>query len=158
MTGTRGNSGSTQDAGTIALPLSLSLPSLAGIGEKAAEISSNGLKVMASVPLMTLAFVLTPTTLNAPASVFNHNPSIILSAKPTPEKNPGEFKRLPGNQGWVNKNTGKIYKKSHTSHENPGNVGTQWKVWPKGTSDFGSNSKKTGQRKTLDGEGNVIGN
>jgi len=81
-----------------------------------------------------------------------------LNAKPTPKLNEEEFIKLPGNQGYVHKKTGEIYRKSHTSHGNPGNVGEQWKVWPKGTTDFGSNSKKSGQRTTLDGNGNIIGN
>jgi RHS repeat-associated protein len=81
-----------------------------------------------------------------------------LNAKPTPTKDGDEFIKLRGNQGWVHKKTGEIYKESHTSHGNPGNVGQQWKVWPKGTTDFGSNSKRSGQRTTLDGDGNIIGN
>jgi hypothetical protein len=79
------------------------------------------------------------------------------ATKPTPEKNPKEFKRLPSEQGWINLKTGETYKKSHTSHRNPGNTGTQWKVWPKGTKYFGNDSKKSGVRKTLDADGNVIG-
>ncbi|WP_138484932.1 DUF6443 domain-containing protein [Dyadobacter bucti] len=81
-----------------------------------------------------------------------------LNAKPTPDNDVDEFIRLRGNQGWVHKKTGEIYKESHTSHGNPGNVGQQWKVWPKGTTDFGPNSKKSGKRTTLDEDGNIIGN
>ncbi len=80
------------------------------------------------------------------------------SKKPTPDTNPSDFKKLPGNQGYVHKKTGEIYKKSHTSHGNKGNTGKQWKVWPKGTKDFGKNSKKSGKRTTVDGDGNIIGN
>ena len=65
---------------------------------------------------------------------------------------------MPGDQGYINTKTGEIYKKSYTSHGNKGNTGKQWKVWPKGTKDFGSNSKKAGKRTTIDGEGNIIGN
>lgn len=57
----------------------------------------------------------------------------------------------------VHKNTGAIFEKSNTSHGNPGNAGTQWKAWPKGTKDFGPTSKSTGTRVTLDYDGNVIG-
>lgn len=78
--------------------------------------------------------------------------------KPTPETNPEEFTKQRGDQGYINKKTGEIYKKSHTSHGNKGNVGTQWKIWPKGTTDFGGNSKSSGTRTTVDGDGNVIGN
>jgi hypothetical protein len=35
----------------------------------------------------------------------------IRNAKPTPKNNREEFIKLPGNQGWVNKKTGEIYKK-----------------------------------------------
>ncbi|KAA0991030.1 hypothetical protein [Dyadobacter aurulentus] len=51
-----------------------------------------------------------------------------LNAKPTPKTNEEEFIKLPGNQGYIHKKTGEIYKKSHTSHGNAGNVGEQWKV------------------------------
>ena len=77
---------------------------------------------------------------------------------PTPETEPGKFNKKRGNQGWENKETGEIYQKSHTSHGNKNNEGTQWKVWPKGTNDFGPNSKKSGERTTLDQKGVVIGN
>ncbi|MDR2274883.1 MAG: RHS repeat-associated core domain-containing protein [Sphingobacterium sp.] len=77
---------------------------------------------------------------------------------PTPELNKEKFNKKRGNQGWENKETGEIYQKSHTAHGNKNNEGTQWKVWPKGTSDFGSNSKRSGERTTLDQNGIVIGN
>lgn len=77
---------------------------------------------------------------------------------PTPELNKEKFNKKRGNQGWENKETGEIYQKSHTAHGNKNNEGTQWKVWPKGTTDFGSNSKKSGERTTLDQNGIVIGN
>lgn len=77
---------------------------------------------------------------------------------PTPETERGKFEKKRGNQGWENKETGEIYQKSHTPHGNKNNEGTQWKVWPKGTSDFGPNSKKSGERTTLDQNGIVIGN
>lgn len=81
-----------------------------------------------------------------------------LNAKPTPDNDIDEFIRLRGNQGWVHKKIGEIYKESHTSHGNPGNVGQHWKVWPKGTTDFGPNSKKSEKRTTLDEDGKIIGN
>jgi len=77
---------------------------------------------------------------------------------PTPESEPGKFNKKRGSQGWENTETGEIYQKSHTSHGNKNNEGTQWKVWPKGTTDFGPNSKKSGERTTLDQNGVVIGN
>jgi len=75
---------------------------------------------------------------------------------PLPERDDAKFLKR-GGQGWENKDTGEIYKKSHTSHGNKNNEETQWKVWPKGTTDFGSNSKKSGERTTLDQDGVVIG-
>jgi RHS repeat-associated protein len=77
---------------------------------------------------------------------------------PTPDLNPEQFK--PGNKvgEWVHKKTGAIFSKSKTSHGNIGNVGKQWKAWPKGTTEFGTVSKKTGTRITIDLDGNVIGN
>lgn len=77
---------------------------------------------------------------------------------PTPELNKDKFNKKRGNQGWENKETGEIYRKSKTSHGNENNEGTQWKVWPKGTTDFGPNSKQSGERTTLDQNGIVIGN
>ena len=78
---------------------------------------------------------------------------------PTPTTKPGDFTKKKNGQGWVRNKTGEIYKKSNTSHGNPGNTGDQWKVWPEGTNDgdMGSNSKKTGERTTLDQNGKVIG-
>jgi len=75
---------------------------------------------------------------------------------PTPDLDPGQFKKVGKN--WVHKETGAVYSKSHTSHGNVGNTGSQWKAWPKGTKDFGSTSKSTGTRVTIDGQGNVVGN
>jgi hypothetical protein len=75
--------------------------------------------------------------------------------KPTPETNPNDFTKLKGDQGYVHKKTGEIYKKSYTSHGNKNNTGTQWKIYPKGTKSFG---KQTGKRTTVDGKGNIIGN
>ena len=48
----------------------------------------------------------------------------------TPELNKDKFNKKRGNQGWENKETGEICQKSHTSHGNKNNEGTQWKVWP----------------------------
>jgi hypothetical protein len=75
---------------------------------------------------------------------------------PTPDLNPDQFKKVGGKL--VHKETGAIYTKSHTSHGNTGNTGTQWKAYPKGTKDFGKTSKSTGTRVTIDGEGKVVGN
>jgi RHS repeat-associated protein len=75
---------------------------------------------------------------------------------PTPDLNPDQFKKI-GNK-FIHKDTGAIFSKSHTSHGNAGNVGKQWKAWPKGTTDFGSTSKKAGTRITIDEGGNIIGN
>ena len=58
---------------------------------------------------------------------------------------------------WVHKKTGSIYKKSHTSHGNPGNTGTQWKIYPKNTTEFGKQAKKAAYRVTIDLNGNVVG-
>jgi RHS repeat-associated protein len=80
------------------------------------------------------------------------------SYKANPKNSPGDFKRLKGGQGYINKETGEIWKKSHTSHGNKGNTGDQWKIWRKGTKDFGPNSKGSGARTTVDGNGNIIGN
>jgi RHS repeat-associated protein len=78
------------------------------------------------------------------------------SKLPTPKLNPNDFK--PGNtkRQRVHKETGAIFEKSHTSHRNKGNVGEQWKIWPKGTKSFGKNSVPN--RITVDGKGNIIGN
>jgi hypothetical protein len=59
---------------------------------------------------------------------------------------------------YIHNKTGAIFRKSNTSHGNVGNIGEQWKVWPKGTKDFSATSKSTGSRITVDGSGNVIGN
>ncbi|MBP2834246.1 hypothetical protein J8281_18765 [Aquimarina sp. U1-2] len=75
---------------------------------------------------------------------------------PIPSLDEEQFKRV--GDKFVHKKTGAIYTKSYTSHGNTGNVGEQWKAWPKGTTDFGSTSKKTGTRVTIDGDGKVIGN
>jgi RHS repeat-associated protein len=75
---------------------------------------------------------------------------------PTPDLDTEQFKKI-GKNTWEHKKTGTIYSKSHTSHGNEENIGTQWKAWPKGTTDFGSTSKSTGTRVTIDGEGNVVG-
>lgn len=70
----------------------------------------------------------------------------VFAKKPTPDTNPGDFTKLKGDQGYVHKKTGEIYRKSYTSHGNQGNTGKQWKVYPKGTTDF---SKQTGLRTTI---------
>lgn len=77
---------------------------------------------------------------------------------PTPTSNPLDFK--PGSIAGekIHKATGAIFQKSKTSHGNPGNVGEQWKIWPEGTKSFGKTSKTSGNRVTIDGNGNVIGN
>lgn len=75
---------------------------------------------------------------------------------PTPKLDTDQFDKV--GDKFVHKKTGAIYSKSHTSHGNVRNEGTQWKVWPKGTTDFGKASKKAGTRVTVDGDGNVIGN
>lgn len=78
--------------------------------------------------------------------------------KATPNENPELFdrKNIDGKTAYVNKETGEIFVKSHTSHGNKGNTGLQWKVYPKGTkSKFWA--KQYGFRKTYDGEGNYIG-
>jgi RHS repeat-associated protein len=75
---------------------------------------------------------------------------------PTPDLNPDQFSGTGRKR--VHKKTGAIFEQSRTSHGNKGNVGKQWKAWPKNTTNFGSTSKKTGTRVTIDGDGNVIGN
>ena len=75
---------------------------------------------------------------------------------PTPDLNPEQFRKVGDKM--IHVETGTIYSKSKTSHGNVGNTGDQWKAWPKGTTEFGNTSKKTGTRVTIDGNGNVIGN
>ncbi len=74
---------------------------------------------------------------------------------PNPRTAQNQFEQVKG--VWRHKETGTIFKKSYTSHGNPGNTGTQWKIWPKGTKDFGKVSKTTGRRITIDYDGNIIG-
>tara|TARA_R110001592_G_scaffold262565_1_gene527660 strand:- start:34781 stop:45742 length:10962 start_codon:yes stop_codon:yes gene_type:complete len=63
------------------------------------------------------------------------------------------FTKMKGNQGFRHDDTGAIYKKSNTTHGSQ--TGTQWKAYPKGTTDF---SKNSGNRVTIDGDGTLIGN
>ena len=71
---------------------------------------------------------------------------------PTPLTAKGQFKRAGGEI--VHKETGAIYRESNTTHR--GKTG-EYKIWPKGTTDFGKTSKTTGKRITTDLDGKVIG-
>jgi hypothetical protein len=73
---------------------------------------------------------------------------------PTPKKNPDQFKPSKSDGGKVHKKTGAIYRKSNTTHR--GKEG-EYKIWPKGTKDFGKTSKTNGQRITTDQNGKIIG-
>jgi RHS repeat-associated protein len=108
-----------------------------GMGEKSAYWTS------ASVTMVASALV---------ARRVSAKPAV--NTKVTPEINPECFIKMKGKQGYINIESGEIFKKSFTSHGNKGNTGTQWKVYPKGTKDF---SKKAGKRTTLDSDGNIIG-
>ena len=79
-----------------------------------------------------------------------------LDRMPTPELDPDLFDKR--GTSYIHKETGAIFKKSHTTHGNVDNAGKQWKIWPKGTNDFSKTSKTTGTRVTIDGDGQVIGN
>ena len=74
---------------------------------------------------------------------------------PTPSLDKEQFRRVE--DFWVHIETGSIYKKSHTSHGNPGNIGTQWKIYPKNTTEFGKQAKEAAYRVTIDYNGNVVG-
>ena len=65
----------------------------------------------------------------------------------------GGFSKMKGSQGYRHNETGAIYKKSNTTHGSQ--TDTQWKAYPKGTTDF---SKNSGNRVTIDGDGTLIGN
>ena len=71
---------------------------------------------------------------------------------PVPTINRSQFKTSGGDI--VHNKTGAIYWKSNTSHR--GKEG-EYKIWPKGTKDFGKTSKTTGQRITTDQNGKIIG-
>ncbi|HMJ67787.1 MAG TPA: RHS repeat-associated core domain-containing protein [Cyclobacteriaceae bacterium] len=123
----------TMTSGTATTPMPGGRPVLA---------TSNG-----NIPVTTPVVAPTVKATNVHGQVF--------AKKATPDTNPGDFTKLKGDQGYIHKKTGEIYRKSYTSHGNQGNTGKQWKVYPKGTTDF---SKQTGLRTTIDGEGNIIGN
>ncbi len=74
---------------------------------------------------------------------------------PTPSLDKKQFRRVE--DYWVHIQTGSIYKKSYTSHGNPGNAGTQWKIYPKNTTEFGKQAKKAAYRVTIDSNGNIVG-
>ena len=107
--------------------------------------------------VISAGFIIYDLTKDQHISIAKHNKGDIL---PTPTKNPGDFTKLRGNQGYKNNKTGEIYKKSNTSHGNEGNTGEQWKIWPEGTpeSEMGPSSKESGARTTIDQNGKVIGN
>ena len=64
---------------------------------------------------------------------------------PTPKTDKRQFKTSEGEI--VHEKTGAVYRKSNTTHR--GKEG-EFKIWPKGTKDFGKTSKTTGQRITTD--------
>lgn len=71
---------------------------------------------------------------------------------PTPKTDKRQFKTSEGEI--VHEKTGAVYRKSNTTHR--GKEG-EFKIWPKGTKDFGKTSKTTGQRITTDQNGKIIG-
>jgi hypothetical protein len=71
---------------------------------------------------------------------------------PIPTTNKSQFKTFEGKV--VHKKTGAVYRKSNTTHR--GKEG-EYKIWPKGTKDFGQTSKTTGRRITTDQNGKIIG-
>jgi RHS repeat-associated protein len=96
-------------------------------------------------------------------TVFPSNDGLILEANPkkvkdlengdivpTPTTEPGQFK--PGEtKEKVNKETGEIWEKSTSSHREQKGVG--WKVWPDRKS-----KEQNKNRRTVDGDGRIIGN
>ena len=54
----------------------------------------------------------------------------------------------------IHKETGSIYRKSNTQHRG---IDGEYKIWPKGTKDFGTTSKTSGIRITTDNKGKIIG-
>ncbi|WP_255571565.1 RHS repeat domain-containing protein [Apibacter sp. ESL0404] len=73
---------------------------------------------------------------------------------PTPDNEPDQFKPSKSDGGKIHKKTGAIYRRSNTTHR--GKEG-EFKIWPKGTRDFGKTSKTTGKRITTDQNGKIIG-
>ena len=71
---------------------------------------------------------------------------------PTPLFESEQFGKSSGEV--IHKKTGAVYRKSNTTHR--GKEG-EFKIWPKGTKDFGKTSKTTGQRITTDQNGKIIG-
>ena len=71
---------------------------------------------------------------------------------PTPLFESEQFGKSSGEV--IHKKTGAVYRKSNTTHR--GKEG-EYKIWPKGTKDFGKTSKTTGQRITTDQNGKIIG-
>ena len=114
---------------------------------------SDGQYLTAGLTLMLRKVQKAKKGYNLIKKLFKHGKK---SKLPTPDLNPDQFKKV--GDKLVHKKTGAIYSKSKTSHRNIDNAGDQWKAWPKGTTDFGSTSKKTGTRVSIDGDGNVIGN
>ncbi len=72
---------------------------------------------------------------------------------PTPTNNAKQFNKQK-NGDYVHNGTGAVYRKSDTQHK--GKTG-EYKVFPKGTKEFGSSSKSSGSRVTTDYDGNVLG-
>jgi hypothetical protein len=71
---------------------------------------------------------------------------------PTPKTDKGQFKSKGGET--VHSETEAIYRKSDTKHR--GKEG-EYKIFPKGTTEFGKTSKTAGNRITTDLKGKVIG-
>jgi hypothetical protein len=71
---------------------------------------------------------------------------------PTPKTDKGQFKQAGGEK--VHSETEAIYRKSDTQHR--GKDG-EFKIFPKGTTEFGKTSKTTGNRITTDLNGKIIG-
>ena len=73
---------------------------------------------------------------------------------PTPQTDINQFEKIKGTNDYKHKDTGAIYKKSYTQHK--GKDG-EYKIYPKGTTNFGEVSKKTGTRVTVSTDGGVLG-
>ena len=72
----------------------------------------------------------------------------------TPDTKEGEFIRLKNGQGWKEKKTGDVWRRSHTSHK-----GDKWKVFDGNKTKGGTKNtnKQSGGRKSVDEKGKVVG-
>jgi RHS repeat-associated protein len=72
---------------------------------------------------------------------------------PTPETSPDQF-GLPKKGEHIHKKTKAVYRESHTTHKSKTG---EFKIWKKGTKDFGHTSKTTGKRVTVTLDGKIVG-